>query len=59
MKLPLQDFEILPDRERIRVRRGEEILPCHIIEYDVPGYQVSVCAEEEEFACCVEYVDPL
>lgn len=59
MKLSLQDFEILPEGERIRVRRGEEILPCHIIEYDVPGYQASVCAEEEKFARCVEYVNPL
>lgn len=59
LQLPLQDFEILPEGEKIRVRRGDEMLPCHIMEYNVHGYQVSVCAEEEEFACCMEYVEPL
>lgn len=56
LKIPLQDFEILPKGDSIRVRRGEEILSCHIMEYKIPGYQVSVCAEEKEFACCVNYV---
>lgn len=58
LKLSLRDFEILPKGERIRVCREDETLPCHIMEYSVPGYQVSVCAEEEEFARCMEYVDP-
>lgn len=56
-RLPLQDFEILPDGGRIRVRRGEETLSCHMMEYSVPGYKVSVCAEEEEFADCMIYVN--
>lgn len=59
MQLSLQDFEILPEGERIRVRRGDEILPCHMMEYNIPEYKVSVCAEEEEFACNVKYVTPL
>lgn len=58
MKLSLQDFEILPEGERIRVRRGDEILPCHMKEYNISGYKVSVCAEEEEFAGDVRYVNP-
>lgn len=58
LKLPLREFEILPEGEKIRVRRSGGILPCQIMEYHVPGYQVSVCAEEEEFDCCVKYVDP-
>lgn len=58
MKLSLQDFEILPEGERIRVRRGDEILPCHMMEYNISGYKVSVCAEEEEFTRCVRYVNP-
>lgn len=57
LKLPLQAFEILPEGEKIRVRRRGEMLPCHIMEYNVPGYQISVCAEEEEFARCVNYMD--
>ena len=59
MKLPLQDFEILPEGERIRVRRRDEILPCHMMEYNIPEYKISVCAEEEEFAHCVKYVNSL
>ena len=51
-----QDFEILPVGEQIRVRRGKETLSCHITEYGVPGYKVSVCAEEAEFADCMIYV---
>lgn len=58
LQLPLQEFEILPEGERIRVRRGQELLPCHIMEYTIPGYQVSVCAEEEKFARSMKYVDP-
>lgn len=58
LSLPLQNFEILLEGERIRVRRGGELLPCRIMEYDIPGYQVSVCAQEEEFHRCVKYVEP-
>lgn len=56
MKLPLRDFEILPQEDAIRVRRGGKILPCHLIEYNIPGYKVSVCAEEADFNSCVEYI---
>lgn len=58
LQLPLQDFEVLREGESIRVRRGDQMIPCHIMEYNVPGYQVPVCAEEEQFARCVEYVVP-
>lgn len=54
--LSLQDFAILPAGEQIRVRRGEEMLSCHIREYSIPGYRVSVCAEETEFADCMTYI---
>lgn len=56
MHLPLQDFELLPDEERIRVRRDKKILSCHMMEYRIPGYKISVCAEEGDFADCVEFV---
>lgn len=51
-----QDFEILPVGGQIRVRRGKKTLSCHIAEYDVLGYKVSVCAEEAEFADCITYM---
>ncbi len=56
MQLPLRDFELLLDGERIQVRREGKILSCHILEYRIPGYKVSVCAEEENFADDVEFV---
>ncbi len=58
LRLSLGDFEILPEGDRIRVRRAGEMLPCHMKEYDIPGYKVSVCAEEGEFSDRVKYVDP-
>lgn len=56
MQLPLQDFEVLPADGRIRVHREGRALACHMKEYSVPGYQVSVCAEEETFSDCVKTV---
>lgn len=54
--LSLQDFAILPVGEQIRVRRGKEMLSCHIKEYSISGYKVSVCAKEAEFADCMIYM---
>lgn len=54
--LPLQDFAVLPVGGQIRVRRREKILSCHMMEYSIPGYKVSVCAEETEFADCMTYM---
>lgn len=56
MHLPLKDFELLLEGEKIQVRRKKEILPCHMTEYSIPGYKVSVCAEEADFADCVRFV---
>jgi len=50
LRLPLDSFEILIEGEKVLVRRTGEILPCHIMEYAIPGYKISVCAEEEQFA---------
>lgn len=49
LHLPINSFEILLDGEKIQIRRGGKILPCHIREYTIPGYKISVCAEEREF----------
>lgn len=58
LRRPLNSFEILIDRQDVQVRRGEEILPCHIREYPVPGYRVSVCALEQSFAPNIVYINP-
>lgn len=55
MRIDLDCFEIFPDGEEIKVRRDGNLLSCRIMEYDIPGYKVSVCAKEE-FARSVEYV---
>lgn len=57
MSLPLDCFEIVLDAEKVSVRRNGKVLSCHIMEYEIPGYKVSVCAEEGEFARTVEYVE--
>lgn len=54
--LSLQDFEMMPVGEQIWVRRSNQIVSCHIKEYSIPGYRVSVCAEEAEFADCMTYI---
>ncbi|MBD5521912.1 MAG: 4'-phosphopantetheinyl transferase superfamily protein [Lachnospiraceae bacterium] len=57
MSLDFDRFELILDSEKIKVRRDSELISCHIMEYEIPGYKVSVCAKEEEFAKTVEYVD--
>lgn len=54
LHLPLDSFEILLDREHLRLRRADRILPCHLMEYQIPGYKVSVCGEEAHFKELVE-----
>lgn len=53
MKLAFDHFEVLPDSGK--VRRDGKLLSCRIMEYEIPGYKLSVCAEEE-FAGSVEYI---
>lgn len=55
MSLAFDRFTVLPGSEKIKVCRDGKFLSCHIMEYDIPGYKVSVCANEE-FAGYVEYV---
>lgn len=55
MSLAFDRFELLPGSEKTNVRRDGELLSCCIMEYDIPGYQVSVCAKEA-FSEHVEYV---
>lgn len=57
MGLSFDRFEFLLDADKTKVRRDGKIFPCHIMEYDIPGYKVSVCAKEEEFARSVKFVD--
>lgn len=56
MSLDFDRFVFLPGPEKIKVRRDGKLLSCRIMEYDIPGYKVSVCAKEEEFSEHVEYV---
>lgn len=56
MSLAFDRFAILSDPEKIKVRRDGKLLSCRIMEYDIPGYKVSVCGKEEEFSSHVEYV---
>lgn len=58
ISLPLNEFEIiLLDEEFQKVRRGGDIQPCAIRGYKLPGYQVSVCTVESDFAKEIELWD--
>lgn len=55
LHLPLDCFEILLAPESLSLRRDGGILPCRLMEYQIPGYKVSACGEEEHFENLVEY----
>ncbi len=55
LHLSLKCFEILLNSENLSVRRAGKILPCHLMEYQFPGYKASVCGEEEHFHKLIEY----
>lgn len=55
MSLDFDRFEMLMDSGKTKVRRDGRLLSCQIMEYDIPGYKASVCANEEFFGH-VEYV---
>ena len=48
MRLSLDQFEIIFD-EDVKVFRNGQRCACFIKEYELPGYKLSVCAEEKEF----------
>lgn len=56
IKLPFDSFAILFEPEEVSIYRDGKRVSCHVMEYDIPGYKVAVCAEEEQFAQGVEYV---
>lgn len=54
LRIPLDKFEI-EFGDEIRIHREGEICTRHVKEYMIPGYKLTVCAEEAEFAEDVEY----
>lgn len=48
MSLALDRFEF-KFSDSIKVYRDGQLCDCNIMEYEVPGYKLSVCAEENEF----------
>lgn len=55
MRVPLNRFEFVFE-EPVKVIRDGEICPCHIKEYELPDYLLTVCAEEAEFSGKIEYI---
>ncbi len=55
LHLPLNCFEILLGSENLSVRRDGTIIPCHLMEYNIPGYKLSACGEEEHFQDLVAF----
>ena len=49
IRLALDQFEFIFDEE-VKVFRNGQRCACFIKEYELPGYKLSVCAEDKEFA---------
>lgn len=49
LAMGLDSFEVNFD-DGISIKNNDEKLACHIKEYNLEGYKISVCAEEEFFA---------
>ncbi|MBR5128849.1 MAG: 4'-phosphopantetheinyl transferase superfamily protein [Firmicutes bacterium] len=49
LAMGLDSFEVSFD-EGISIKKNDEKVACHIKEYKLEGYKISVCAEEEFFA---------
>lgn len=55
MQLALNRFEFVFE-ECVKVFRDGKICSCFVKEYEIPGYKLTVCAKEAEFAEEVEYI---
>lgn len=56
LRVPLDSIEFRIESEGVQVFREGERLHCYIREYELPGYRVSVCAGEAQFAENVDFV---
>ena len=56
MSLGLNRFEFGMEGQPT-VRRDGKVCGCYIKEYELPGYKLVVCAEDEQFVQAVQYVD--
>ena len=56
MRLPLNQFAILIGTDKISVQRDGATADCTIWEYAMPGYKISVCAKEHQFAEQIEMI---
>ncbi len=50
MSLGLNHVEVCFYDEKISVWREGKKADCYVKEYDIPGYKITVCSEEKEFA---------
>lgn len=57
MRLPFDSIEFSVETEPVQVLRDGKVLSCHIREYVLPGYRISVCAEEGRFGENIEILD--
>ena len=56
MSLELDRFEFNMDGQPT-IKRDGKPCDCHVKEYELPGYKVAVCAEENKFTDTVQYVN--
>jgi len=48
LAMGLDSFEVIPEKE-VKIQKNGVIEGCHIKEYDLSGYKVTVCGLENEF----------
>ena len=56
LAMGLDSFEVSFD-EGIWIKKNDEKVACHIKEYNLEGYKISVCAEEEFFASEMDIIE--
>ena len=56
MRLSLDRFEFVFE-DSIKLYRDRHLCSCHIKEYKIPGYKLTICAKESEFSEKIDYID--
>lgn len=60
LSMGLKSFEVILNESNLEdvliVQDGSKV-DCNVKEYELEGYKVSVCAKEDEFEACLNYVE--
>ena len=58
MKVPFLSLDTCPvSLDSKKIAQQGELQPCFFQEYDLPGYQIAICAQEKEFPEEISFLD--